>query len=88
MVGAWLAEDSLSLPSEVYSCLPLLVQSAKSTDNEMAESKNVDLLKFILPGLSHLTAEDKPRRIMLKAGLLELLLGHLQRLLDGGSLSV
>ena len=88
VVGAWLAEDSLSLSSEVHSCLPLLIQLAKSTDNAMAEGKGEDLLKFILPGLSHLTAEDKPRKILLEAGLLELLFGHVQRVIDAGPLSL
>lgn len=88
VIGAWLAEDSLSLSSEVHSCLPLLIQLAKSTDNAMAEIKGEDILKFILPGLSHLTAEDKPRSILLKAGVLELLFGHVQRVVDAGPLSL
>ena len=36
---------------------------------EMDSSQEVDLLKFLLPGLCHLTAEDKPRAILLKANI-------------------
>ncbi len=39
-----------------------------------------DLLKFLLPGLCHLTAEDKPRRVLLKAHIEETLLEYMQEL--------
>ncbi len=79
VVGAWLAEDSLSLSADIYICLPFLVRIAKLTDNSDAEKEGKDLLKFLLPGFSHLTAEDKPRAVLVKVGLWSLLLSHLQR---------
>ena len=81
VVGAWLAEDALSLSADVYSCLPFLVSLAKITDNPTAEREGRDLLKFLLPGLSHLTAEDKSRKILIEAEVWDLLQAHLQRLL-------
>ena len=39
-----------------------------------------DLIKFLLPGLCHMTAEDKPRRILLEADVQRILVGHFQRL--------
>jgi len=82
VLGAWLAEDSLSLSTEVYAILPSLLHLAKLTDTSEAEAGGCDLLKFLLPGLSHLSADDKPRRILMNAGLWELLKTHLQRLLS------
>ncbi len=81
VVGAWLAEDSLSLSTDIYSCLPFLVRLAKLTDSPAAEREGKDLLKFLLPGLSHLTAEDNPRKSLIQAGLWDVLQTHLQRLL-------
>lgn len=79
VVGAWLAEDSLSLSTDIYSCLPFLVLIAKLTDSSEAEREGKDLLKFLLPGLSHLAAEDKPRAVLVRAGLWSVLQSHLQR---------
>ena len=39
-----------------------------------------NLIKFLLPGLCHMTAEDKPRRILLEADVQRILVGHFQRL--------
>lgn len=87
---AWLAEESLALPSDIYQLLPFLIgvcgssvnQSACSggSQDEQKESLSEDLMKFLLPGLSHLTAEDRPRRVLLKANLQRVLYEYLQYL--------
>ena len=66
-----MAEDSLALSSEVYSLLPFLVKLCKEEE---------DLLKFLLPGFSHLLAETKPRHILLSLGLVKLLIKHFKGL--------
>ena len=71
LLGAWLAEDSLSLSNEVYSLLPFLLKlSCDNVEN--------DMLKFLLPGFNHLVADEKPRRLLIECGLLPALLKHIQ----------
>ena len=78
VLGAWLAEETLSLSSDVYHLLPFLIELCH---HHLKEGEDEDQLKFLLPGLSHLSAEDKPRKILLKAGLQKLLLVYIQQLL-------
>ena len=78
VLGAWLAEETLVLSSNVYHLLPFLLELCRHRLTHQAEDK--DLLKFLLPGLSHLTAEDKPRKVLLKAELQKLLLAYMQHL--------
>ena len=78
VLGAWLAEESLSLSNDVYLLLPFLIELCLS---RLTEGEDKDLLKFLLPGLSHLSAEDKPRRILLEANLPKLLLTYIEKLL-------
>ena len=78
VLGAWLAEETLALSSDVYRLLPFLLELCHHRLTQQAEDK--DLLKFLLPGLSHLTAEDKPRKVLLKADLQKLLLAYMQHL--------
>jgi hypothetical protein len=76
VLGAWLAEEALALSSDVYHLLPYLLELC----HRRLTQQDADLLKFLLPGLSHLTAEDKPRRVLLKAELQTLLLAYMQHL--------
>lgn len=78
VLGAWLAEETLALSSNVYHMLPFLLELCHNRLTQQSEDK--DLLKFLLPGLSHLTAEDKPRKVLLKADLQKLLLAYMQHL--------
>ena len=78
VLGAWLAEETLALSNDVYHLLPFLLELCRHCLTQQAEDK--DLLKFLLPGLSHLTAEDKPRKVLLKADLQKLLLAYMQHL--------
>ena len=70
VLGVWMAEDSLALSSEVYSLLPFLVNLCKEEE---------DVLSFLLPGFSHLLAEDKPRSALISAGLCEQLVKHFEK---------
>lgn len=77
VLGAWLAEDSLTLTDHVYSILPFLVELC-STSTPQEEDK--DLLKFLLPGLCHMTVDDKARPVLISARVQQLLLGYMQQL--------
>ena len=77
VLGAWLAEETLALSSDVYHLLPYLLELCH---HRLLTQQTEDLLKFLLPGLSHLTAEDKPRKVLLKAELQKLLLAYMQHL--------
>lgn len=71
VLGAWLAEESLSLTEDVYTILPPLIRLCDSSTEQ-----GRDLVNFLLPGLSHLVADDNPRRVLLQAQLHLILLGH------------
>ena len=70
LLGAWLAEDSLSLTDELYSLLPFLIGQCYNIEN--------DTLKFLLPGFNHLVTETKSRRILIGSGLMNVLMKHMQ----------
>lgn len=77
ILGAWLAEDSLTLSGEVYSILPFLVELCVSASPRQPEE---DLLKFLLPGLCHMTVDDKARPVLVDAGLGRILSRYMQQL--------
>ena len=86
VLGAWLAEESLTLTSELYQLLPSLLEMCRAhLQEEHAEDTTAkercleNPLKFLLPGLSHLMAEDTPRSIV-KTLLPQLLLEYLTAL--------
>ncbi len=69
LLGAWLAEDSLSLFDELYSLLPYLLRLCDNDDK--------DVLKFLLPGFHSLVADCEP--MLMKKGLLDVMLKHVQK---------
>lgn len=86
VLGAWLAEESLTLTSELYQLLPKLLEMCRAHLQEgQAEGSSIEErclenpLKFLLPGLSHLMAEDTPRSIV-KTHLPQLLLQYMTAL--------
>ena len=81
VLGAWLAEDSLTLSSKVYHLLPALVKIYSKCGANEPFSEDSDILKFLLPGLCHMTADDKPRKILLKENFQECVLFYIQTLL-------
>ncbi|XP_064636104.1 neurochondrin-like [Lineus longissimus] len=80
VLGAWLAEETSSLRDEVYKILPFLLNESTKNFNQLEKPADdhktvppVDLLRFLLPGLCHLSAEDNPRKILIESDAHELL---------------
>nr|XP_056703117.1 neurochondrin [Euleptes europaea] len=85
ILGAWLAEETSSLKPEICDLLPFLLRYAKlhfeaeRKDRSSLQNPGCgdgrepvwqgDALRFLLPGLSHLTAEDQPRAILISEGV-------------------
>ncbi|KAM8997321.1 neurochondrin [Ara ararauna] len=83
ILGAWMAEETSSLKQEICELLPFLVLYAKKlfkegssvgspsqTELVSTEGSSLpqDALRFLLPGFCHLTAEDRPRDILISEG--------------------
>ena len=63
VLGAWLAEETLAVSSELYQLLPKLLELC-ATQLQQSSGENRCLenpLRFLLPGLSHLVAETEAR---------------------------
>ncbi|KAG8143072.1 hypothetical protein E2320_000348 [Naja naja] len=67
ILGAWLAEETSFLKQEICDLLPFLIYYAKVQFEEERRSRR-STSQFLLPGLSHLTAEDRPREILISEG--------------------
>ena len=97
VLGAWLAEESLALTTELYQLLPTLLNMCEAHlqlaqgEREEREKEGSDFmenpLKFLLPGLSHLVADDTPRAIV-KTTLPQLLLQYMTALYSSGTISM
>ncbi|NXW30120.1 NCDN protein, partial [Phaetusa simplex] len=83
ILGAWMAEETSSLKQEICELLPFLVHYAKKLFKEDSPTASLpqpervsiegsglpqDALRFLLPGFCHLTAEDRPRDILISEG--------------------
>ncbi|NXX46076.1 NCDN protein, partial [Tricholaema leucomelas] len=83
VLGAWMAEETSSLKQEICELLPFLVHYAKKLFKEGSSAASLpqpelvstegsglsqDALRFLLPGFCHLTAEDRPRDILIQEG--------------------
>ncbi|NWV43514.1 NCDN protein, partial [Grantiella picta] len=83
ILGAWMAEETSSLKQEICDLLPFLVDYARKLFKEGSPAVNLpqaelvstegsalprDALRFLLPGFCHLTAEDRPRHILISNG--------------------
>ncbi|NWU89464.1 NCDN protein, partial [Upupa epops] len=83
VLGAWMAEETSCLRQEICELLPFLVHYAKKLfkegspavshpEAELGSSEGsgsaLDALRFLLPGFCHLTAEDRPRDILISEG--------------------
>ncbi|XP_010182065.1 PREDICTED: neurochondrin, partial [Mesitornis unicolor] len=83
ILGAWMAEETSSLKQEICELLPFLVHYARRLFKEDSPAASLpqpelvsthcsgfpqDALRFLLPGFCHLTAEDRPRDILISEG--------------------
>ncbi|NWS73761.1 NCDN protein, partial [Crotophaga sulcirostris] len=83
VLGAWMAEETSSLKQEICDLLPFLVHYTKKLFKEGSTAASVsqpelvttegsalpqDALRLLLPGFCHLTAEDRPRDILISEG--------------------
>ncbi|NWU13950.1 NCDN protein, partial [Cephalopterus ornatus] len=83
VLGAWMAEETSSLKQEICELLPFLVRYARELFKESNPAASLpqaelgstegpalpqDALRFLLPGFCHLTAEDRPRAILVSQG--------------------
>ncbi|XP_068850461.1 neurochondrin [Aphelocoma coerulescens] len=83
VLGAWMAEETSSLKQEICDLLPFLVKYARKLFKEGSPAVSLpqaelvstegsalpqDALRFLLPGFCHLTAEDRPRDILISEG--------------------
>ncbi|NXE93316.1 NCDN protein, partial [Menura novaehollandiae] len=83
VLGAWMAEETSSLKQEICELLPFLVHYARKLFKEGSPAVSLpqaellstegstlpqDALRFLLPGFCHLTAEDRPRDILISEG--------------------
>ncbi|NWH71130.1 NCDN protein, partial [Piaya cayana] len=91
ILGAWMAEETSSLKQEICELLPFLVRYSKKLFKEgsagpqpellSSESSALpqDALRLLLPAFCHLTAEEKPRDILISAGAPALLCEYFLR---------
>ncbi|NXX75699.1 NCDN protein, partial [Urocolius indicus] len=83
ILGAWMAEETSCLKQEICELLPFLLHYAKKLFKEGSSAVSApqpepvssqgsalpqDALRFLLPGFCHLTAEDRPRAILISEG--------------------
>ncbi|KFP31912.1 Neurochondrin, partial [Colius striatus] len=83
ILGAWMAEETSCLKQEICELLPFLLHYAKKLFKEGSSAVSLpqpelvssqgsalpqDALRFLLPGFCHLTAEDRPRDILISEG--------------------
>ena len=77
VLGAWLAEDDLSLLPEVCKALPFVLDLALADHNRNCQFKPSPdvqpstehcphVIQFLLPGLIHLTLEEKSRKVIMR----------------------
>ena len=82
VLGAWLAEETLAVSSKLYNLLPKLLEMCQSHlhENKGGVEKCLENpLMFLLPGLSHLVAEDTARAAV-KTALPQLLVDFMTAL--------
>lgn len=86
--GAWIMEDDLTLLNEVCKVLPLVLDIASADHHHNCQSElqssqqHPHVLQFLLPGLLHLTAEEKPRRAIICKGKHKIVLEYMMHLID------
>ncbi|KFO73583.1 Neurochondrin, partial [Cuculus canorus] len=91
ILGAWMAEETSSLKQEICELLPFLVHYTKKLFKEGSTAPQPELvstegsvlpqdaLRLLLPAFCHLTAEDRPRDILISEGAPALLCEYFLR---------
>ena len=85
--GAWLVEDDLTLLNEVCKVIPLALDIALADHRHNHQSElqssqqHPHVLQFLLPGILHLTAEEKPRKAIIRKGKHKVILEYMMHLL-------
>ena len=74
VIGSWLAEDSLSLTTEIKPILPFLLRQCSQDGDGM------EYIKFLLPGLSNLIVQDEYCQLLLSNGLMDVLVNYIEYL--------
>ena len=88
VLGAWLAEDDLTLLSEACKVVPFVLDVALADHhrNRQLELKSSEqhphVIQFLLPGLLHLTTEGKPRKAVLHKGKHKAILEYMMYLVE------
>ena len=86
--GAWLVKDDLTLLNEVCKVLPLVLDIALADHHHNCQSElkssqqHPHMLQFLLPRLLHLTAEEKPRRVIIRKGKHKIILEYMMYFID------
>uniref|UniRef100_T1IIF7 Neurochondrin n=1 Tax=Strigamia maritima TaxID=126957 RepID=T1IIF7_STRMM len=75
VIGAWLAEETSALREDVYAILPFIIQI--TVFDNSSEKDSLNILRFLLPGMCHLTAEDKSRHILIGLKFHEILFDYM-----------
>lgn len=75
---SWLSEETfVVVQEEILDILPFILDMCKRSsllcEKEMTD---VQIINFFIPPLCHLTAEDKPRQVLLENDLLAILFEH------------
>ena len=86
VLGVWLVEDDLTLLDQVCKVLPVVLDIASadhyhSHQSELKSSQqHPHVLQFLLPGILHLTSEEKPRKVILRKGKHKIILQYMMHL--------
>ncbi|XP_065838775.1 neurochondrin-like isoform X4 [Oscarella lobularis] len=67
LLGSWIAEETVALQESVIALIPFLVELGK---------KSLIDTRFLLPGLCHLSADDKARKRLVETDCLDMLVTY------------
>ena len=93
VLGAWLAEDDLSLLPEVCKVLPFVLDLALADHshnrqlelNPDVQSSSVQcphIIQFLLPGFIHLTVEEKSRKVIIHSARHKVICEYMKYLIE------
>ena len=80
VIGAWLAEDSLSLVSEVSVLIPFIMRYCLEEKEGGGTEGGVEVVRFLVPGLSCFIHEESYYQLLMDSGLLTVLMKYTESL--------